>query len=476
MRVNHFPWSNEITLKDNLYRNIRRMKGVYGGLLYGSLHPESFTVPNEYIKFSEHFTLRYQKHLDDKRAYTEKLSEHKRLVESMKQKTNETSGDKNKQTSDVVVAAPPPPPPDQPIFICKPTDMSRGRKIFLFKDLSGLTYDQPSIVQSYIERPLLLEGGRKVDFRIYVLVTSYHPLTVYVYHEFLARFSAAAYNEADISNNFAHLTNYAISRTYESSSGERPMSGQSSMTSVGVKWDGAATRKYFQSHFGVDFDAIVWPRIIQAVNLTLLSVVMSPSFVPTPEAGKAAAPCFELYGFDILVDAVSFQPWLVEVNYSPSLAIEMPIDIKVKTSLIEDIVGVLNVPLSPSSPSTSSSAPPNAPTSTHLGRPYGDFMPCFPPSVASLTQGDNKTSEDPPTPSSSSPTTTPPHDHHLNKEHLTNKCYASFPPPFIAAVEAFRAASGKQAVANAFKDLTLEFRKVENGVKARGLKAAAQLP
>jgi hypothetical protein len=75
MRVNHFPWSNEITLKDNLYRNIRRMKGVYGGLLYGSLHPESFTVPNEYIKFSEHFTLRYQKHLDDKRTYTEKLSE-----------------------------------------------------------------------------------------------------------------------------------------------------------------------------------------------------------------------------------------------------------------------------------------------------------------------------------------------------------------------------------------------------------------
>jgi tubulin polyglutamylase TTLL2 len=35
---------------------------------------------------------------------------------------------------------------DKQIWICKPTDLSRGRKIFLINDIGELTYDQQSVI------------------------------------------------------------------------------------------------------------------------------------------------------------------------------------------------------------------------------------------------------------------------------------------------------------------------------------------
>ena len=54
--------------------------------------------------------------------------------------------------------------------------------------------------------------------------------------------------------------------------------------------------------------------------------------------------CFELLGFDILVDE-NFKPWLLEVNLSPSLNTDTQLDFKVKGSLIVDLftlVGLQN--------------------------------------------------------------------------------------------------------------------------------------
>lgn len=56
--------------------------------------------------------------------------------------------------------------------------------------------------------------------------------------------------------------------------------------------------------------------------------------------------CFELFGYDVMLDA-NLTPWLIEVNLSPSLQTDSPLDLKIKTSLIKDcftLVGIRKPP------------------------------------------------------------------------------------------------------------------------------------
>ena len=68
----------------------------------------------------------------------------------------------------------------------------------------------------YIDNPLILYG-HKFDLRIYVLVTCFDPLRVYIYREGLVRFASERYQNADIGAEtmFSHLTNYSINKKNE---------------------------------------------------------------------------------------------------------------------------------------------------------------------------------------------------------------------------------------------------------------------
>lgn len=52
--------------------------------------------------------------------------------------------------------------------------------------------------------------------------------------------------------------------------------------------------------------------------------------------------CFDLIGFDILIDE-ELKPWLLEVNMSPSLACDAEIDVQVKAPLMCDILNIIGV-------------------------------------------------------------------------------------------------------------------------------------
>jgi len=291
-RINHYPKSSEITKKDHLFRHLRRMRVVHGSCY--DFSPVTFGLPNDYVKFCQFFAAEREKH------------------------ENLVAEAKAKGIRDAALE-------HAPTYICKPSDMSRGRKIFVFREISDLTYDCNSVVQRYIERPLLIHG-HKVDFRVYVLVTSFQPLRAYIYDDLLARFSVERYDLANVTNIFCHLTNYSVNKNSDVFEQYKRGIG------VGCKWHGGEVRDYFRK-MGVDW-GVMWQRVEVLVCYTLLSI--ATQVTPVPQ-------CFELYGFDIMFDE-AFKPWLIEVNFSPALAVESDTDDRVKRHLMNDMIDTLNIP------------------------------------------------------------------------------------------------------------------------------------
>ena len=94
---------------------------------------------------------------------------------------------------------------------------------------------------------------------------------------------------------------------------------------------------------GHDKDAM-WDAVKDVVVKTLIST--QPSLAHTYRSCGGTAErhpfrCFELLGFDILVDA-KLRPWLIEVNHSPSFSCDAPIDKTIKKAVIQNTLKLLN--------------------------------------------------------------------------------------------------------------------------------------
>jgi len=99
------------------------------------------------------------------------------------------------------------------MFILKPSASSCGRGIRVVQGTTKISNREETIVSTYIDNPLVIKN-KKFDMRMYVVVTSYHPLRIYLYEEGLARFATEDYsNDPNIlKNKFVHLTNFSINK------------------------------------------------------------------------------------------------------------------------------------------------------------------------------------------------------------------------------------------------------------------------
>ena len=193
----------------------------------------------------------------------------------------------------------------------KPIGKSQGKGIFLFKQISEISewtdmkeQPEPYVVQRYIMEPLLI-GGKKFDMRIYALCTSYAPLTIYLNRSGFGRFTHVRYDASDINNMEGHLTNVAIQKRSDNYDEER-----------GGKWLLDKLRLYLTSKYGHERVDECFYNVQQIIIKTLSSVV---------KVMMNDKRCFELYGFDVLLDS-NLRPWLLEVNGSPSMTANTPID------------------------------------------------------------------------------------------------------------------------------------------------------
>jgi hypothetical protein len=102
---------------------------------------------------------------------------------------------------------------EKSIWILKPQASSCGRGIRLVTrdTLHTILPTKKAVVQRYLHQPHLILGV-KYDLRLYVAVTSFDPLKVYLFAHGLVRFSTAKYTLNNLTSRFAHLTNYSINK------------------------------------------------------------------------------------------------------------------------------------------------------------------------------------------------------------------------------------------------------------------------
>ncbi len=211
--------------------------------------------------------------------------------------------------------------------------MARGTGIKVVNKWNQIPKSQNLVVQRYIARPHLI-NNTKYDLRIYVLVTSIHPLRIYLYDEGLVRFASAEYapDNDTLGDVFMHLTNYSINKNNANySPNEDPDERK------GHKWTLGSLWQYFTEQ-GIDFRP-AWDKIKDMVIKTIISG--EHSMFPLARGNLSSHYCsFELFGFDVLLDA-DFKPWLIEVNISPSLHSSSPLDLDVKSPLATEVFNIV---------------------------------------------------------------------------------------------------------------------------------------
>ena len=153
---------------------------------------------------------------------------------------------------------------------------------------------------------------RRCASQIYVAVSSFNPLTVYVFEEGLARFATEKYSHGEYSNSFVHLTNYSINKKSAKFVQNR---AEDEFDESACKWSFSQLRERLGAD-GVDCEAL-WARIEDVIIKTLISVeaqVNTACEMHVPYTKN----CLELFGFDVLIDD-QLKPWLLEVSDGPRL-------------------------------------------------------------------------------------------------------------------------------------------------------------
>ncbi|CAM9517954.1 unnamed protein product [Ectocarpus sp. 4 AP-2014] len=289
-RVNHFRNDRELCRKDLLVKNLKKRKrsiqkeGHQDEADRHDFWPTTYVLPGEYALFAE---------------------------ESKKRANSK--------------------------WIMKPIARSQGRGIFIVTKLSQISKwksdsrwektkeDTPEtyVVQRYVTNPYLV-AGRKFDMRLYVLVTSYMPMTVWVYRAGFCRFSHARYSNAteDLEDMEKHLTNIAIQKRTESYDKE-----------FGGKWGVRQLKLHLMALHGVAAVNTLFHEIQSLILRSLLSV---------QQVMINDKHCFGLYGYDILFDD-KLKPWLLEVNASPSLSANTPADKELKVTMLSSVLDVIDL-------------------------------------------------------------------------------------------------------------------------------------
>ena len=280
-KYNHFPITWQLSRKDNLYNNYKKLQIKFPNDF--KYMPETYVLPKD----KEIFTLQIQNY------------------------------ELNKNN----------------IWLLKPVASSRGRGIRILTNFNDIP--EKTIITHYISNPHLI-NRKKYDLRLYVLITGYTPLKIYLFDDGLTRFCSEEYNldESKLNDKYIHLTNYSINKNNENFE-----KNDDTEKEEGNKWSILAFKKYLKEK-KIDFNKL-WKKIKDIIIKTILSI--TDEGIPIIKLfNLSSVNLFEIYGFDILLDSF-LNPWLMEVNLNPSLNCDSELDLKIKSKVLTDIFNIIGI-------------------------------------------------------------------------------------------------------------------------------------
>ncbi len=183
-----------------------------------------------------------------------------------------------------------------------------GEGMAILTDDVPIPLDERWLVQRYVANPLLLPGHPyKHVLRRYVVVTSLDPLVAHVHGNGPVKFTSRPFSltpEA-LRDPVVHLTNPPVQRRN---------------TDVDDPVRGLDQHDYRSRLAEVGIDAEHLFGRIDSMLADTLRAVHEPVLALSREWSPRLDRCFELLGFDLMVDD-ALDPWLLECNISPALGV-----------------------------------------------------------------------------------------------------------------------------------------------------------
>lgn len=201
------------------------------------------------------------------------------------------------------------------LWLVKKSNLENGDGVRVDQRLSEIlriasdNFEWGCVVQKYVERPLVVQG-RKMDLRIWMLISSWNPMQAWLWSEPYARLASKSFNfeSLQIQDPLVHLTNRSQQKKGSGSAEQcdsQPHCWTLQSLLDWLKGPGGFAEDVWEKQ--------VWPKLV-ALARNVLVALEAIYGLQDPKGVK----CFELLGLDVLLDD-GLAPWFLEANTSPDL-------------------------------------------------------------------------------------------------------------------------------------------------------------